>query len=72
MLLDSREKVDVRSIHQLPPAYTCVEDGTHNLDMCPDLELKPKLLVYGMPLGPTEPPGQDSTQLLILETEARY
>ena len=53
-----------RNIDQLPPVCTPTGDQTHNLGMCPDQGSDPQLLVHGMMLQPTEPPGQGKDQYL--------
>ena len=57
MFVDFREegRERERNIDQLPPKGALTGDLTHNLGMCPDQELNPQLLVYGMMLQPPRP-----------------
>ena len=39
---ERERNINVREKHWLPPILTLTEDQTHNLGICPDLELYPQ------------------------------
>ena len=57
-----------RNINWWPPVHTLMGDWTWNLGMCPDRESNCKVLVYGMTLQPTEPPGQGIYHIFFIHS----